>query len=106
MAACDGRRIAGISAFGVGGVNAHLVLEEGPVAASETSARSAQLLCVSTRTEAALDTALGNLGRRLGEHPESNFADVAHTLQTGRHGFRSSRFNSLLERRRSCTRAG
>ena len=83
----EGRRIAGISAFGVGGVNAHLVLEEAPETSSESSARSAQLLCLSARSEAALDAAIGNLDRHLREHPDSNLADVAYTLQTGRHDF-------------------
>jgi amino acid adenylation domain-containing protein len=83
----DGPRLAGVSAFGVGGVNAHIVLEEGPEVAPENSARPAQLLCVSARSEAALNAALGNLGRHLQEHPETNLADVSYTLQTGRHGF-------------------
>ena len=83
----DGPRMAGVSAFGVGGVNAHVVLEEGPQSTPETSSRPAQLLCVSARSEAALDAALSNLGRYLQEHPESNLADVSYTLQTGRHGF-------------------
>jgi amino acid adenylation domain-containing protein len=83
----DGPRMAGVSAFGVGGVNAHLVLEEGPQSSPEASARPAQLLCVSARSEAALDVALGNLGRHLREHPESNLADVSYTLETGRHSF-------------------
>ncbi len=82
-----GPRMAGVSAFGVGGVNAHVVLEEGPQPSPETSLRPAQLLCVSARSEAALDAALENLGRHLKEHPESNLADVSYTLQTGRHGF-------------------
>lgn len=82
-----GPRMAGVSAFGVGGVNAHLVLEEGPVCTSEISARPAQLLCVSARSKAALDASLGNLGRHLREHPELNLADASYTLQTGRHGF-------------------
>jgi len=83
----DGPRMAGVSAFGVGGVNAHVVLEEGPESTPEHSLHSAQLLCVSARSEAALDAALGNLGRHLQEHPELNLADVSYTLQTGRHGF-------------------
>jgi amino acid adenylation domain-containing protein len=83
----DGPRMAGVSAFGVGGVNAHVVLEEGPESSPESSVRSAQLLCVSARTETALDAALGNLGRHLQKHPKSNLADVSFTLQTGRYGF-------------------
>ena len=82
-----GSRMAGVSAFGVGGVNAHVVLEEAPESTPEPSARPAQLLCVSARSEAALDAALLNLGRHLREHPESNLADVSYTLQTGRRGF-------------------
>jgi amino acid adenylation domain-containing protein len=83
----NGPRMAGVSAFGVGGVNAHLVLEEGPVCTSKISARPVQLLCVSARSEAALEMALGNLGRHLREYPELNLADASYTLQTGRHGF-------------------
>jgi amino acid adenylation domain-containing protein len=82
-----GRRIAGVSAFGVGGVNAHLVLEEAPESISEPATRPAQLICVSARSEAALNTAIGNLGSYLGKHTDANLADVAYTLQTGRHGF-------------------
>jgi amino acid adenylation domain-containing protein len=83
----SGPRMAGVSAFGVGGVNAHVVLEEGPASAPEASARRAQLLCVSARSEAALSAALHNLGQDLQEHPERNLADVSYTLQTGRRGF-------------------
>ncbi|MGA2887875.1 MAG: amino acid adenylation domain-containing protein [Terracidiphilus sp.] len=83
----DGPRMAGVSAFGVGGVNAHVVLEEAPESAPEPSMRPSQLLCVSARSEAALDQALGNLGQHLQEHPEVDLADVSYTLHTGRHGF-------------------
>jgi amino acid adenylation domain-containing protein len=82
-----GPRIAGVSAFGVGGVNAHVVLQEAPTSSSEPSQHAAQLLCVSARSEAALDAALHNLGGHLEEHPEQNLADVSYTLQSGRHGF-------------------
>jgi amino acid adenylation domain-containing protein len=82
-----GPRIAGVSAFGVGGVNAHVVLEEAPDSSSEASSRPAQLLCVSARSEAALDAALRNLGQHLEENPEQKLADISYTLQRGRHGF-------------------
>jgi amino acid adenylation domain-containing protein len=83
----DGPRIAGVSAFGVGGVNAHVVLEEALENSSEPSQRPAQLLSVSARSEAALDAALRNLGRHLAERPDLNLADVSYTLQSGRRGF-------------------
>jgi len=83
----QGARIAGISAFGVGGVNAHLVLEEAPRASSKPGHRQAELLNVSARSEGALNAALSNLGKHLEANPELNLADVAYTLQAGRHVF-------------------
>jgi amino acid adenylation domain-containing protein len=83
----SGPRMAGVSAFGVGGVNAHLVLEEGPAVAKTVSARRAQLVCLSAKTEAALEKTIANLGAHLAANPEEVLADVAYTLQTGRHGF-------------------
>jgi amino acid adenylation domain-containing protein len=83
----QGPRMAGVSAFGVGGVNAHVVLEEGPEREKELPRRPAQLLNVSARSEAALDALLANLGRHLQEHPELSLADVSSTLQIGRHDF-------------------
>jgi amino acid adenylation domain-containing protein len=83
----EGPRLAGVSAFGVGGVNAHVVLQEGPEVELSPSLRPAQLLCFSARSEAALDQAINNLKTFHGEHPGANLADVAYTLQTGRHEF-------------------
>lgn len=86
----EGPRVAGVSAFGVGGVNAHLVLEEAPsgAVASEPSSRTAQLVCVSARSDAALDEALMNLGKNLQDNSRNvDLADVSFTLLTGRHGF-------------------
>src|SRR5438270_5278076 len=50
-------RRAGVSAFGVGGTNAHVVLEEAPLRISEESRRPAQLLILSARSEKALEQA-------------------------------------------------
>jgi amino acid adenylation domain-containing protein len=82
---------AGVSAFGVGGVNAHVVLEEAPAQdASEASARTQQVFCASGRSEAAARRAAHNLAGFLEEHPETNLADAAFTLAVGRkaHEFR------------------
>ena len=83
----EGPRLAGVSAFGVGGVNAHVVLQEGPEAESEPTERPAQLLCFSARSEAALDQSIANLKTFHEEHPDANLADLAYTMQTGRHEF-------------------
>ncbi len=84
----DGPRRAGVSAFGVGGVNAHVVLEEAPATASSIpSLRSAQLLCVSARSQSALQIATENLARYIKEHPGVPLEDVAYTLAVGRKAF-------------------
>ena len=79
-------RRAAVSSFGVGGTNAHVVIEEAPArehtAASQPSAR--QLLPLSGRTaEATLQRAL-DLAEHLESHPEIVLADVAATLMRGR----------------------
>ena len=78
---------AGVSAFGVGGTNAHLVLEEAPTRASSKSRRDAHLILLSAKTETALDTISTDLAAQLAADPDIELADVAHTLMTGRHSF-------------------
>jgi acyl transferase domain-containing protein/acyl carrier protein len=80
-------RRAGVSSFGIGGTNAHAVLEEAPEAKPSQAVRSAQLLVLSAKSEAALDTAGRNLAVHLRRHPELTLADVAYTLQVGRRAF-------------------
>ncbi|MBZ4421923.1 type I polyketide synthase [Myxococcus sp. RHSTA-1-4] len=78
---------AGVSSFGFGGTNAHIILEEAPKAAASGPSRPQQLVVLSARSEAALDTATGNLAAWLREHPGASLADVAFTLQMGRKDF-------------------
>jgi acyl transferase domain-containing protein/thioesterase domain-containing protein/acyl carrier protein len=77
-------RRAGISSLGVGGTNAHVVVEEAP--ALEVLPRSApeQVLALSARTPEALDAATVRLAAHLAGHPDLDLGDVAHTLATGR----------------------
>jgi len=83
-------RRAGVSSFGMGGANAHVILEESPAAEPAAPARRWQLLPLSARTPAALESATRRLAAHLRERPESAelaLADVAHTLQVGRRRF-------------------
>jgi acyl transferase domain-containing protein/acyl carrier protein len=78
---------AGVSAFGIGGTNAHVIIEEPPHYTPVPSSRSSQLLLLSARTEHALDVATKNLETYLRAHPEIPLADIAYTLQVGRKVF-------------------
>ena len=77
-------RRAGVSAFGIGGTNAHVVLEEAPEVPAVPSTAPRHLLPFSAKAGAARDEALVRLGRHLGAHPGTDLGDVAHTLQVGR----------------------
>lgn len=77
-------RRAGVSSLGVGGTNAHVVLEEAPERELSDTSRSHHLILLSARTAAALERATGNLADYLAQHPAVSLADVAYTLQIGR----------------------
>ncbi len=87
----SGPRRAAVSAFGVGGTNAHVVLEEAPAVESEPSRRPHQLLVLSARRESAVEAMSDRLATYLTRHPERDLADVAYTLQVGRREFRYRR---------------
>ncbi len=91
---------AGVSAFGIGGTNAHVVLEEftGETGASAAPDREdLQVLVLSARTASALDTAAANLADVFKKDDPVNLADAAYTLQVGR---------KVFEHRRSLVCAG
>ena len=80
-------RRAGVSAFGIGGTNAHVMLEEAPRRHSLASSRPVHLLLISARTSTALETATSRLIEHLKTHPHLTIADVAYTSQVGRKAF-------------------
>ena len=80
-------RRAAVSSFGIGGTNAHLVLEEPPAPANSDKSRSKQVLVLSAKSDGALDSATAHLATFLENHPQANLADVAYTLQVGRVAF-------------------
>ncbi|MPY58312.1 type I polyketide synthase [Streptomyces spongiae] len=87
----DPRR-AGVSAFGIGGTNAHVILEEAPTApererpVSQDDGPGArwQVLPLSARTPGALRGQCDSLARHLSDHPGPDLAEVSHTLRTRR----------------------
>ncbi len=80
-------RRAGVSAFGIGGTNCHIILEEAPVVESSAPARLSQLLVLSARTSTALELTTKNLAAHLRNCPDLTLADVAYTFQVGRRRF-------------------
>jgi len=80
----QGPRRAGISSFGLSGINAHLILEEQPNLTSVPSANNnVSLLPVSARSEDALMELLGRYRRHLEKHPEYSLADICWTASVG-----------------------
>ncbi|HEX6717997.1 MAG TPA: SDR family NAD(P)-dependent oxidoreductase [Pyrinomonadaceae bacterium] len=83
----DTPRRAGVSSFGIGGTNGHVILEEAPVVEPSGPSRHRQLLVLSAKSAAALDSATVRLIDYLKQHPAIEMADVAYTLHTGRRCF-------------------
>jgi phthiocerol/phenolphthiocerol synthesis type-I polyketide synthase E len=84
-------RRAGVSAFGMGGTNAHAVLEEAPEVEPSSESRRYQQIVLSARTETALERMTDNLAAHLQANPDSRLADVAYTLHVGRQAFENRR---------------
>jgi acyl transferase domain-containing protein/acyl carrier protein len=80
-------RMAGVSAFGVGGTNAHVVLEEAPQRPAVVRSPRAQLLVLSAMDDRALDAATDRLATFLERRADVDIADVAYSLQVGRKRF-------------------
>ncbi|MGE5096797.1 MAG: SDR family NAD(P)-dependent oxidoreductase [Betaproteobacteria bacterium] len=80
-------RRAGVSAFGIGGTNVHVVLEEAQEPPPAAPSGPWKLLTFSARTESALDASIARIAEHLRAHPEQDLADVAHTLHVGRKEF-------------------
>ena len=79
-----GPRRAGVSGFGIGGTNVHLVLEEAPAVEAGDDPRRHHLLVLSARSPSALQTMSATLAEQLTVTPGMDAADVAYTLQVGR----------------------
>lgn len=76
---------AGISSFGVGGTNVHMILQEAPKADGSGERKdSGVVLQLSGKTEKALIEMTRNLHDYLLQEYKSRLLDVAFTLATGR----------------------
>ncbi|KAA1245164.1 SDR family oxidoreductase, partial [Aquimarina sp. RZ0] len=76
---------AGISAFGAGGSNAHLIVEEYiPKAKKEYHSEDAAIIVLSAKSIDRLEDQVLNLRSYLDNHKDVNIYDLAYTLQVGR----------------------
>lgn len=78
---------AAVSSFGIGGTNAHVVMQHVPHTQSEAPKRKQQLLVLSAKTDTALQRRIDDLSTHLAANPAQPLADIAYTLQMGRDAF-------------------
>jgi acyl transferase domain-containing protein/aryl carrier-like protein len=100
---------AGVSAFGIGGSNAHVILEEAPKPimnhgpwgnAAGKGERKYRLILLSAQTPTALERRTENLADYFKQYllnpgnlnPGPSLADAVYTLQVGRRALRRRRF--------------
>lgn len=91
--------LAGVTSLGMGGTNAHIILEEAPVFERPVvEDRWPLLLTYSAKNESALDDYSARLADFLKENPNEKLSNVAYTLQTGRKEFPYKRFLAVRDR--------
>lgn len=84
-----GRRIAGVSAFGFSGTNAHVIVEEAPRAAVPASSpdETTHLYTLSARDEGALRALAARHAAALDERRDASLASLCFTANAGRARF-------------------
>lgn len=82
----DGPLRAGVSSLGVGGTNAHIILEEAQEQTSGAADKEQQLLVFSAKTKRSLDGIVSSYADWLKDN-KANLADIAYSLTKGRKAF-------------------
>jgi phthiocerol/phenolphthiocerol synthesis type-I polyketide synthase E len=85
-------RRAGISSFGIGGTNAHVILEEAPETDRSVAPGCPEAVLWSALNEQGTETLRERLATHFAGLSEDDFAHTAHTLRAGRtaHPLRSA----------------
>lgn len=81
--------LAGVSSFGFGGTNAHIIVEQAPQESQKPTAsdRSLHLLTLSAKNETALKELAHSYVSYLNNHPDAPLADICFTANSGRSHF-------------------
>lgn len=77
---------AGVSSFGIGGTNVHIVVESAPQSKSSDS-DAPQVLVLSAKSRRSLDENRNKLAQHIADNPQFSLSDIAYTLQSGRQDF-------------------
>ncbi|CCI31025.1 type I polyketide synthase [Microcystis sp. T1-4] len=80
---------AGVSSFGFGGTNCHVVLQEAPQLSvtSDVKADLPLLFTLSAKNESSLQALVAHYTQWLTEHPNNSLANLCFTTNTGRSHF-------------------
>jgi len=90
----DGPRRAGISNFGFGGTNVHVIVEEGPSAEPKTASStrtSPQICTLSAKTPEGLHQLAADTKDYLVSNATETIKDICYTLNRGRNHFKEYR---------------
>src|SRR6516165_7844845 len=84
-----GKRLVGVSSFGFGGTNAHVIVEQAPArpAASPVVERPMHVLTLSAKSEAALRQLAGRMAEASDRVSSETLGDFCYSANTGRSRF-------------------
>ncbi len=93
-------RRAAVNSLGVGGTNAHVIVEEPPPpkTAEARAETGPHVLVLTAKNRKALDDGGRRLAQHLGANPDVLLQDVAHTLLDGRRHFEQRRVVAVADR--------
>lgn len=84
-----GKRIAGVSSYGFGGTNVHVVMQDyiSPVPQRSGSDRPLHVFTLSAKSSSSLQKLAGKFRQFLDSHQDLVLADICHTVTAGRSHF-------------------